>query len=159
LAEPDAWQASSHRGMRVPAKNPAVSKMEPLATVGVVLQLADVKDDATLTIEPKGEQPKQVVPLKEVLGGKTHKLWDGGAAVRLVSTATLVTADSKNEDDFPAAAYGPDGRLWMAWISYAVRDDSRRIEAPQYKKSPEDFKALYTPEFADQVLVKSYRGG
>src|SRR5262245_46964601 len=36
LTEPDGWQASSHRGLRVPAeKKPQVSKMEPIATVGV----------------------------------------------------------------------------------------------------------------------------
>src|SRR6516165_6549985 len=46
------WQASSHTGLRVPPKTPAVSKMEGIATVGVVLHLADVKDAATLTIEP-----------------------------------------------------------------------------------------------------------
>ncbi len=158
LNEPDGWQASSHRGLRAPAKNPAVSKMEPIATVGVLLHLIGVKDDAALTIEPKGEQPKQVVPLKGVLAGKAQPLWGGAGTVRLVTTATPVTT-GKTEDDFPAAAYGPDGTLWVAYVSYTVRDDSRRIEAPQLKKQPEDFKALYTPEFADQVFVKSYRGG
>jgi hypothetical protein len=159
LAEPDAWQASSHRGLRVPAKNPAVSKMEPIATVGVVLHLADVKDNATLTVEPKdGEKKKETVPLAEVLKGRTHPLWGGTAAVRLISTATPVVT-AKTEDDYPAAAYGPDGTLWLAYVSYTVRDDSRRIEPKPFKEQPADFKALYTPEFADQVWVKSYRGG
>src|SRR6266542_4995017 len=99
LVEPNAWEASSHRGLRVPAKNPAVAKMEPIATVGVVLHLADLKDDAALTIEPKeAGRAKQTVALKDVLAGKTHKLWDGAAAVRLVSTAMPITAGSKNED-------------------------------------------------------------
>jgi hypothetical protein len=160
LVEPGGWEASSHRGLRVPPKNPAVSKMEPIATVGVVLHLADVKDDAALTIEPKeAGREKQTVALKDVLAGKAHKLWDGAATVRLISTATLVTVGSKNEDDYPAATYGPDGTLWVAYVSYTVRDDSRRIEQKPYQKQPENFKALYTPEFADQVWVKSYRGG
>jgi hypothetical protein len=159
LTEPDGWRASSHRGLRVPPKNPAVSKMEPIATVGVVLHLADVKKDAALTITLKeGEKEKQTVRLADVLKGRTQRLWGGAAALRLVSTATpVVTANT--EDDYPAAAYGPDGTLWLAYVSYTLRDDSRRIEQKPYNTPPENFKSLYTPEFADQVWVKSYRGG
>jgi hypothetical protein len=162
LADPDSWKASSHRGLRVPPKNPAVSKMEPIATVGVVLHLADVKEDAALTVELTGEakegRDKQTVPLAQVLGGRAQKLWGGAAVVRLVSTATPA-ALGKSEDDYPSAAYGPDGTLWVAYVSYQVRDDSRRIEQKQFKEQPENFKALYTPEFADQVWLKSYRAG
>src|SRR5205807_10163684 len=43
--------------------------------------------------------------------------------------------------------------------SYTVRDDSRRIEQKQLAKQPDSFKDLYTPEFGDQVWLKSYRGG
>jgi hypothetical protein len=159
LIEPDGWQASSHRGLRVPAKNPAVSKMEPIATVGVVLHLADVTDTAMLEIDLKNNPgPAVGMRLKDVLAGKPQLLWDGAAAVRLISTATPV-ALGKTEDDFPAACYGPDGTLWVAYISYTVRDDSRRIESPPYKEQPKNFKDLYTPEFGDQLWVKSYRGG
>src|SRR5262249_46231384 len=63
------------------------------------------------------------------------------------------------EDDFPAAAYGPDGTLWVAYISYTVRDESRRIEQESFKKQPDDFKSFYTPEFGDQLFVKNYRDG
>jgi hypothetical protein len=159
LLEGNAWEAKSHIGLRVPPKNPAVSKMEAIATVGVVLHLADFKPDATLTIEPKNaDHSKATIKLKDVLAGKSQVLWDGAAVVRLVSTATLVN-DAKTEDDFPAAAYGPDGTLWVAYTSYTVRDESRRIEQHKFKQQPDTFKDLYTPEFADQVWLKSYRGG
>src|SRR5439155_1507501 len=98
------------------------------------------------------------VALADVLKGRTQALWGGAAAVRLVSTATPAVS-GKNEDDYPAAAYGPDGTLWLAYVSYTVRDDTRRIEQKPYREQPKDFKALYTPAFADQVWVKSYRGG
>jgi hypothetical protein len=159
LTDADAWHASSHRGLRVPPKAPAVSKMEPIATVGVVLHLADLKEVAALTIELKdGEKRKQTVPLGEVLKGRTHPLWGGTAVVRLISTATPVVT-GKTEDDYPAAAYGPDGTLWLAYVSYTVRDDSRRIEQKPLTKEPMIFKAFYKPTFADQVWVKSYRDG
>src|SRR5262249_9860010 len=132
--------------------------LEPIATVGVVLHLADVQADAKLTVDPRPDGPEkaEVVALKDVLAGKTVSLWDGTAAVRRVSTASPVVTD-KTEDDFPAAAYGPDGTLWLAYISYTVKEDSRRIEAPQLKEQPRDFKAFNTSEFGDQLFVKYFR--
>jgi hypothetical protein len=159
LVEPNGWKVSSHRGLRVPPRQPAVNKLEPIATVGVVLHLADLQSNASLTITPKdATMEKASVPLSEVLSGKPQLLWSGRAAVRLISSATSVATD-KTEDDFPAAAYGPDGTLWVAYISYTVQDESRRIEQESFKKQPDDFKSFYTPEFGDQLFVKNYRDG
>ena len=133
--------------------------MEGIATVGVVLHLSDIQDDASLSLTTAREgAEKAEVKLKDVLAGHAQELWGGKARVRLVTTATPLTS-GKTEDDFPAAAYGPDGTLWVAYISYKVRDESRRIEQKQLKEQPSDFKALYTPEFADQLFVKYYRDG
>src|SRR5262245_52456427 len=52
LTEPDGWKASSRRGVAVPRGNPAVARMEGIHSVGVVLHLEDVKDDARLTLDP-----------------------------------------------------------------------------------------------------------
>ncbi len=159
LLDPDRWEASSHRGLRVPPRNPAVARMEGIATVGVVLHLSDITDETSLTLSTDREGAgKTEVKLKDVLAGHAQDLWDGKARVRLVTTASPLTS-GKTEDDFPAAAYGPDGTLWVAYISYTVRDESRRVEQPNFKEQPSDFKALYTPEFADQLFVKHYKDG
>ena len=55
LTEPDGWEASSRRPIRVPKMQPAVAKTEGIDTVGVVLHLADLNDDAALTVERTGE--------------------------------------------------------------------------------------------------------
>jgi hypothetical protein len=159
LLDPDSWKASSRRPIRVPPRNPQVSRMEGIATVGVVLHLGDVQPEATLALTRKGESSEKAsVALKDVLSGKPQPLWDGAARVRLISTATPVVT-AKTEDDFPAAAYGPDGTLWLAYVSYTLKDESRRIEQHPLKQQPADFKALYKPEFGDQLFVKSYRAG
>ena len=159
LLEGNAWQVSSHRAVRAPKGKPAVSKIEPIASAGIVLHLRDVEENALLTIELNDKEvQKAEVPLTEVLSGRVHKLWNGTAVVRLVTTATPV-AQGKTEDDFPAAAYGPDGTLWVAYISYTVKEEQRRIEAPMLKEQPANFKAFYTPEPGDQLFVKYYRGG
>jgi hypothetical protein len=159
LLDQDRWEASSHRGLRVPPRNAAVARMEGIATVGVVLHLSEIQDDASVTVEPeKFGVEKATVALKDVLAGRSQDLWEGRARVRLVTTATALT-EGKTEDDFPAAAYGPDGTLWVAYISYTVRDEGRRVEQKQLPEQPKDFKSLYTPEFADQLFVKHFRDG
>jgi hypothetical protein len=158
LIDPDSWKASSHKPIRTPTGTPAAATLEPIAAVGVVLHLADVKSDAALTLTIADQDVSDLkIPLKDVLSGKPHKFKDGHAVVRLVTTATPVET-GKTEDDFPAACYGPDGTLWIAYISYTVKEDRRRTEAPNLKEQPKDFKAYYTPEFGDQLFVRYYKG-
>lgn len=155
---PDGWKATSHRPVRIPPGKPAVAAMEGIQTVGVVCHLTDIGDDATVTIQAEGKKEPVTVSLKEVLAGQAQKLWGGAGVVRLVTTATPV-ATGPTEDDFPAAAYGPDGTLWVAYNSYHLKEESRRIEPPKLDKQPDDFKAYDTPEFGDQVFVKSFKDG
>jgi hypothetical protein len=165
LVEPDGWEASSRRQGTAPANNPALARQMRIAWVGVVLHLADLQPDVTLVIDGKGDKmPRVVVPLQDVLSGQRKPLWDGQAVVRRVSASTPVVT-AKTEDDFPAAAYGPDGTLWLAYISYTIKDESRRTGSMQLtggmqlKEQPADFKAYYTPEFGDQLFVKYHRDG
>jgi hypothetical protein len=161
LVEPDAWQASSHRPLRLPPRQPALLLLEGIAPVGVVLHLADAKPDAVLSLNVEGQEPEKAeVPLKEVLAGQPAKVWNGHARVRRISTTSPVSpATANTEDDFPAAAYGPDGTLWVAYIAYTLKEESRRIEAANLKEQPKDFKSYYTPDFGDQLLVNSFKGG
>jgi hypothetical protein len=159
LLDPDGWKASSHRPLMAPKNQPATLTLDPFATVGVVLHLADVKPDATLTLTVSDQGiDGQKVALNDVLSGKAQSLKNGRVVIRLVSTAAPVET-GKTEDDFPAACYGPDGTLWVAYISYTVKEEGRRIEAPNLKEQPKDFKTYYTPEFGDQLFVKSYKNG
>jgi hypothetical protein len=159
LTEPDGWEASSRRPIRVPQGQPAVARTEGIDPAGIVLHLADVTDAAALTVERAGDEKGTAkLHLKDVLAGKPVTFFDGHARLRLVTTATPVAA-GKTEDDFPAACYGPDGTLWVAYVAYHVRDEGRRIEQKPLRGQPKDFKALDTPEFADQVMARTYRDG
>src|SRR3712207_8819045 len=50
LFRSDSWIASSHPALRAPKNNPAVTKKEAIATVGVVLHLVDIQPDAKVTV-------------------------------------------------------------------------------------------------------------
>jgi hypothetical protein len=155
LAGADAWQAKSHRGLRAPKGMPAIGKMERIATVGVVMHLEDVAKDGSVQIELTSGD-KATVPLGDILAGKTVPLWNGEAVARLAST-TLQITDSPGEDDFPAAAHGPNGSLWLVFNRYTLRDAERRIEPPQLLEQPKDFAKYHQPEASDCVIVQCRR--
>jgi hypothetical protein len=160
LTEPSGWEINTRRPVaNVGLRNPAMAWSQRMASAGVVLQLADVQPDATLTLDSlDGKRAKSVVSLKDVLAGKPMPLWEGRAMVRRVSTSVPVAA-AKTEDDFPAAAYAPDGTLWLAYIGYTIKEERRKFQLQQINGEPANFKEFYTPEFGDQLFVKSYREG
>lgn len=151
-----SWQAKTRPPVRAPKGQPAITKLEPVATVGVVLHLEDVTDKSTLSVLINDQ--KQAINLEDLRAGKPQTLFGGGAVARLVSAAQPL-ASTKLEEDHPAACYGPDGTLWVAYIAYKNRDESRRIEAPNLKEQPKDFKSLYKPQFVEQLFVKSLKAG
>ena len=151
-----SWQAKTRPPVRAPKGMPAITKLEPVATVGVVLHLEDVDDKATLSV--LHDDAKEGLSLDAVRAGKTQSIFGGAGVARLITAAQPIAA-TKLEEDLPAACHGPDGTLWVAYTAYTNRDESRRLEAPQLKERPKDFKAYYKPEFADQLFVKSFRDG
>jgi hypothetical protein len=158
LVGADAWTAASHRPLRVP-QNPAVIRMAGIIPVGIVLHLADIKQDASLALTVAGSKPEKVeVALKDVLAGQPKKVLDGAVRVRRISAAQPITR-SQAENDFPAAAYGPDGTLWVAYIGYHLVEESRRIEVPSLKAQPTNFRSYDTPTFGDQLFVQYSRAG
>jgi hypothetical protein len=153
----NAWVATTHRPPRLPPRRPDLRRMEPVATVGVVFHISDILPGAELRLEPyRPDLQPATIPLDDVLAGRTQAIWDGAAVVRRVS-GTVALSGGQTEDDFPAAAYGPDGTLWLAYVTYMVRDEARRVEATPLPSQPAEFKALDRPGFSDQLVVRYYR--
>jgi hypothetical protein len=141
LVEPEAWEATSHLPIHEPSRSSGPRPEEGIAGVGIVLHLADLQPDAALTLNIKTKPSEnRVVSLNEMLAGQIRSLWDGAVTVRRISAATPVVT-ARTEDDFPAAAYGPDGTLWLAYISYLVRDETCRIEQPELPEQPANFQS------------------
>jgi hypothetical protein len=170
LLEPDGWKASSYlsvrplgaRGPRQPparrqaGRGQASRVIGRIATVGVVLHLTDITPQASISIEAGEENGSETVALADVIAGGRKPLWDGKGVVRRVSSEMPV-ATEKTEDDFPAAAYGPDGSLWVAYVSYTVKDERRRRRFMEIREQPGSFASFVRPDFGDQLFVKVYR--
>ncbi len=157
LVGQNAWKAKSRRSIRLRSRRSFIDKLEGPATVGVIYHMRDVNDNAEVVVKmKKGGETK--IPLAKVLAGERIKFFEGQAVARLVSAAVPV-ATGPTEDDCPAAAYGPDGTLWIAYTSYKLRDPRRTIQQPRYKKQPKNFKHLYHPGYSEQVFLRSYKAG
>jgi hypothetical protein len=166
VVSPDGWEASSHYAVTNPAilrripqltGNKAAVRPGGVVSVGVVLKLQNASPNTVLTVSAQGRE-KATVPMHDVLTGKTVSLWDGNVRVRRLSTAQPLAAIT-TEDDFPAATWAPDGTLWVAYISYTLKEERRRGGFVQIDEQPADFKAYHQPGFDDQLFVKSYRDG
>jgi len=68
-----SWQAKTRPPLRAPKGQPAITKLEPVATVGVVLHLEDVDDKTTLSVQ-HGDG-KEAVTVEGVRAGKAQSLF------------------------------------------------------------------------------------
>ena len=88
--------------------------------------------------------------MKEVAWGTTRRFLNGLVQVsRMPNVATILSAPT--EDDFPCAALGPDGKLYVAYVAFTHGKDFRRRE--QIPEPPKDFADLAQPTGGDQVLL------
>ena len=95
-----------------------------------------------------------------MLAGKTHAdLRTARAVVRLITTATPV--DNRQDRGRLPRRRLRSRRHALGGV-HQLHGEGRRAAAsrqPNLKEQPENFKAFYTPEFGDQLFVKSYRDG
>lgn len=155
------WTAFSHPGL-MPSVLPSVSRGDTpgdAASIGLVFHVEDVRPGATLSIRPLAQELEAVeLPLAEILDGQPRRLWDGrGYARRTTVTAPLFPGPT--QDDFPAAAYAPDGTLWLAFVRYALRVPKRAESVLYVAEEPERFDDLFHPEGSDQLVLTPLRDG
>ena len=85
-------------------------------------------------------------------------LLDGRIRVERVLPSSRVS-DSLADDDYPALAVGPDGRLWVAWIAFEDGADTIQLRSSPNGVSWEDPVTLAPPGQYYQVELVSARAG
>ena len=139
------WKTASHV-LATPPTGPL--RMSP---TGVVLTLAAPRG-ATLDVET--EQGKFSVPLKDLVPGRPVTLLDGRVAVDRVAPAVQLT-QGDDENDFPAAAVGPDGSIWVAFVQHTHRGP---VELQSFEQRPTAFYFLIPKGGGDQVAITRFDG-
>ncbi len=128
-------------------------KAMPLKDNALLVELTGVTPSAELAFET--EQGNFRVLVKDVPFGARKTFLGGLVEVsRAATSRTIVSAPT--EDDFPSAALGPDGKLYVAYVAFTHGEHfraRRRLEKP-----PEDWDLLAEPTGGDQVLLLCQEG-
>jgi hypothetical protein len=121
---------------------------------GLVVELRRVTPDSELSFETA--QGNFAFKPAEIPWGGARGFLDGLVQVsRLAGVTTLLSAPT--EDDYPSAATGPDGELYVAYVAFTHGEGYRH--RPNLPEPPNDWDALAKPTGGDQVLLLVLRDG
>jgi hypothetical protein len=155
----DGWTASTRRAAnrrRTNQPNRAQNRQTaaPVQDNGVIIGLKGV--DAATTVEIKTEQGIVTVALRDLQYGVVVPQLDGRLEIERTAAPEELTGGA-TDDDFPAAAVGPDGTVYVAYVSFTPGLD-RNERARSFSESPKDLSYLKTPPGGDQVMLRVLRG-
>jgi len=123
-------------------------KAMPLKDGALIIELLDVVPETKLRFETA--QGNFRFALKDIPLGRRKGFLRGLVQVaRAASATTILTAPT--EDDYPAAALGPKGELYVAYVAFTHGKGFRkRLPLPE---PPKDYGVLAQPAGGDQVLL------
>jgi hypothetical protein len=118
----------------------------PLSDAALVVELTDTVPETELRFETL--QGNFQFTLSEVPFGKAKTFLNGLVrAARTANAATILSAPT--EDDYPAAALGPGGKLYVAYVAFTHGKDFR-ARGP-IEQEPKDMGYLAQPTGGDQL--------
>ncbi|MBI2948362.1 MAG: hypothetical protein HYY23_12015 [Verrucomicrobia bacterium] len=160
----EGWSASTRRAPQQQrartnnprrAAKPGANPAGPMTDNGVILNLADVTEDSTVSVTtPKGKFRFQ---LREIPYAKVLDELDGAVDIERCAAAAPLTTQ-RTDDDFPAATLGADGTLFVAYVSFTPGLD-RDERARQWTNPPADLSFLAKPAGGDQIWLRSRKEG
>jgi hypothetical protein len=120
----------------------------PVADAAVLVELTDCTPDAKVAFQTA--QGNFDFRLQDIALGVVTRFLDNLVQVsRLPNETTILSAPS--EDDFPSAALGRDGKLYVAYVAFTHGKDFR--SRPAITEEPKSFDYLAEPTGGDQVLL------
>ncbi len=151
--EGSQWKISTHRSVPWFRSQRKPGRRGPLEDVALAVQLEGVTPATELRFET--EQGQFSFAVKDVGWGEASSFLGGLVRVsRMASVATVLSAPT--EDDFPSAALGPEGELYVAYVAFTHGKDFRK-RGP-LTEPPEDFGYLAQPAGGDQVMLLRLNG-
>jgi len=127
----------------------------PVGENGVIVWLGDNNPAAELKVKTK--QGDFAFRLGDVPYGKSVYELGGRVALDRVPANTQLTC-TPDEEDYPAAAVGANGEIWLAYLQFRHNPDHNKLRAP-LTEPVKDFAPYSAPTGGDQVFVKRYANG
>ncbi len=126
----------------------------PMEPNGFILSLADLTPKAVLQVKTNRGDFK--IPVGRLQYAAPQFALKGQVEFRRVPTSRLVVK-APTEDAYPAAASGPDGTLYVAYVEFTHGEGFRL--RPAIKKPLEDFSFLAKPTGGDRIMFMEMKGG
>ncbi|MFN7936049.1 MAG: hypothetical protein U0R19_22150 [Bryobacteraceae bacterium] len=122
---------------------------------GVMVWLDEETESADLSVETA--QGNFRFKLSDIPYGTGQKHLDGKAMVDRIPGYERVTSDA-DEQDYPAAATGKDGSVWIAYLEFAHHPQHHELRA-NLEQAPEKFDNWKTPAKGDRIVARRSSGG
>ena len=151
----NVWHCSTHLVRLFSGTSPIALPGNNVVANGIVVTVASNGGDAEARITTS--QGDFNFRLGEVMYGKPVAKLEGRVVIDRVPASTQITK-TKDEEDFPAAAAGKNGEVWLAYIQFHHNPEHNALRAP-LASPPKDFAKWKSPTGGDQVLVRKYAGG
>jgi hypothetical protein len=150
------WRASTHP-VRLFGGGTQVSgnAIRNIVANGIIANLTGASDNTVLTVNTA--QGNFTIALSEIpYGQSAHKL-NGRVFVDRVPPSARLT-DTPDEEDFPSAAAGKSGEVWIAYITFHHNANHDQLRAPRTTPIT-DFSTLKAPTGGDQIFARRYASG
>jgi hypothetical protein len=166
IGENGSWRATSHTvrkgvgnvprpgqaGATLPRQTGPSTFGPPVTPNGVVLAL---RAPLTATLAVETDRGRFSVPLADLASGAPRRYLGGEVeAQRVPASAPL--REGPSQDDFPAAAAGRDGAVWVAFVHHEPRGPEF-VEA--LRQRPKSFADFVPQGGGDQIKLIRFSGG
>ena len=146
------WKMSTHPARAFGGQN---AQPQPVVANGVIATFRNLNSSSEVTVETA--QGKFQFKPSEIGYGKSAPLLDGRAMVDRVPASSAVV-NTKDEQDFPAAATDREGDVWVAYQQFTPNQKFLGFRN-QLRGEMKDFNELKEPPGGDQVMLARYSRG
>jgi hypothetical protein len=149
------WHCSTHPVRLFSGTTPAAPGGNNIVANGIVLTVASTAGDPEVNVTTA--QGDFAFRLSELTYGNPVPRLGGKVVLDRVPASTQIT-NTKDEEDFPAAAAAKDGTVWLAYIQFHHNPDHNALRAA-LDSPPNDFSRWRARTGGDQVFLRKYSAG
>jgi hypothetical protein len=112
--------------------------------------------DASAEIKVTTAQGDFAFRLDQLAYGKPLPELNGRVLVDRIPASVQIT-NTPDEEDYPSAATGKNGDVWLAYVQFRHNPDHNALRAA-LDTAPKDFSKYKSPTGGDQIFVRKYSG-
>jgi len=122
---------------------------------GIIVNLTTL--EATAELKVTTAQGDFAFRLDQLAYGKPLPELNGRVLVDRIPSSVQITK-TPEEEDYPSAATGKNGDVWLAYVQFRHNPDHNALRAA-LDTTPKDFSKWKSPTGGDQIFVRKYSGG